>query len=450
MNQTKQVQNTLLDIQRLTVKSFNSVNLQNLIFIILNDTYQVVKYDRSILFSLQPNKTTILGISGQANFNLQTELASRLKGAVESLPKQTVQRILTADDFSSCPENWDYIQSLRPSTIFWIPITAGKEQLGLWLEKYEDPEAKKIFESYAPLFSEMLVPAYAVAWEKMSPRFSVHKLMSHLHLKNIGILALVVLGLLFLIPIRLRIVAPCEVIAKDSFVITAPLDGIIEKVVVEPGQEVKKDQTLFQYDKKIPTYKYQAILKEVEILQAEFNQAYALGTDDESEASKLALLTYKLNRSKLDLAFAQEQLSLMTDQAPIQGLVSIDNPDAWRGRPVKTGEKIMTINDPFETRVKIWIPERDNISFAKEVPIYVFLNSIPTKTFEAKLLFITPEVKVVEGEIPSFEAEAEWLNTEEPPKLGLKGSAVMYGEKVSLFYYFLRKPIGVLRKFIGT
>lgn len=451
MNQMKQVQNTLLTLQRLTVKAFHAQNLQNLIFIILNDTYQVINYDRSILFRIQPNKTKILGVSGQSNFNVETELAARLNSAVHHLKKMSGPHVLKAEDFSKSTEDWEFIQSSRKSTVYWIPINAGEEELGLWLEKYDDPAAAKNFEAYTPLIKEMLVPAYSVAWEKMSSHSLWHKIKPYLSLKNVGVLSLILFLLLFIIPVRLRIVAPCEVVAKNSFVITAPLEGVIEKVVVEPGEEVKKGQVLYEYDKKIFYHKYQAYQKEVDVLQAELNQNYALGTSHETEAaSKLSLQQSKLEKSKVDLEYAKEQLALLIEKSPMDGLVTVDNPDDWRGKPIKVGEKIMTISSPDQTKLKIWIPERDNIIFALDIPVRVFLNTMPTRTFEAKILFISPEVKTMEGELPGFEAEAAWINTDEPPKLGLKGSAVLHGERVSLFYYFFRKPIGFIRKFIGV
>jgi multidrug resistance efflux pump len=448
LDQIKLIQNTLLNIQRLTVKAFNAQNIQNLTFIILNDTYQVIKYDRSILFNISSkNKVSIIGISGQSNFNLQTELASRIKLAVKNLDNLTMQRVLTSEDFPASPESWDYIQSLMPSTVYWVPIIAGKEILGLWLEKHDDPEAKKTFESYGPLLKEMLVPAYAAAWEKISHRFK--SMLSHLTLKKMTLFSLFLILPLFFIPIRLRIVAPCEVVAKDSFVVTAPVDGIVQQVNVEPGQKVKKNQVLFEYEKKIPIYRYEAVLKEVEVLQAEYNQTYALGIENNEEASKLAFLDFKLKKSQLDLAFAKKQLTFLTERSPIEGLVSVDNRNDWRGKPVKTGERIMVINNEQQAKIKIWIPERDNLTFAFDIPIQIFLNSIPSKTFQARFLFITPEVKLSGEELPSFEAEAEWLDGDQKLKLGLKGSAVIYGEKVSFFYYLFRKPIGAARKFIG-
>lgn len=433
IEQLKHAQEVLVTIQRLSVRAFNAENLQNLIFIILNDTYQVVPYDRCLLFRLNGEKVELLGASGQSNFNSQTELSAQLKQTVLQLKSRSTQQLLDLPSHSS---------------VYWVPFKAKEEELGLWLEKFDDPSKGQNFETLAPLFKELLAPAYSAAWEKMGRRMTFKR---YLNSKILSILTLLVLISLFAIPVHLRVVAPAEVIAVNSFVVTAPIDGIIEKVDVKPGEEVERGQILYEYDKRISHYKYQALQKQVEVLQAELTQAYVLSVANEQTAtSQLALLEEKLNKSKVDLNFATKELALLTEKSPLDGLVAIDSPDEWRGKPVKVGEKIMTISNRGQTKLKIWIPERDNIVFAKDIPIRVFLNTMPGHTFEAKILYISPEVRTFDGELPSFEAEAELIDLKEHPKLGLKGSAVIYGERVSLAYYLLRKPIGTLRKFIGV
>ena len=36
-----------------------------------------------------------------------------------------------------------------------------------------------------------------------------------------------------------------------------------------------------------------------------------------------------------------------------------------------------------------------------------------------------------------------------PPRIGLKGTAKVFGERVSLFYYLLRRPLAAARQFVG-
>ncbi len=51
--------------------------------------------------------------------------------------------------------------------------------------------------------------------------------------------------------------------------------------------------------------------------------------------------------------------------------------------------------------------------------------------------------------VPSFIAEASWEKDSGMPRLGLKGTAILYGENVSIFYWLFRKPWAAAREFIG-
>jgi hypothetical protein len=151
----------------------------------------------------------------------------------------------------------------------------------------------------------------------------------------------------------------------------------------------------------------------------------------------------------LNIDYLKHQISLLSIKAPFAGIVEVSLPDEWRGKSIKIGEKIMTLSNPEKTKVKIWIAERDNVGFSNGENVSIILNTMPHRTYNAHLAFIAPVVRVEENQIPSFIAEAYWEEPEKAPQLGLKGSAILYGETVSLFYYFFRKPLLTLRKFVG-
>jgi hypothetical protein len=44
---------------------------------------------------------------------------------------------------------------------------------------------------------------------------------------------------------------------------------------------------------------------------------------------------------------------------------------------------------------------------------------------------------------------AQWDSLEDAPILGLKGSAKVYGDKTVLGLYLLRRPMAVIRQWIG-
>jgi hypothetical protein len=72
------------------------------------------------------------------------------------------------------------------------------------------------------------------------------------------------------------------------------------------------------------------------------------------------------------------------------------------------------------------------------------LNSIPAvltqASYEAEL---TPE------NILAYRILADFTDTDDMPRIGLQGTAKIYGERITLFFYLFRRPIATLRQYIG-
>lgn len=295
---------------------------------------------------------------------------------------------------------------------------------------------------------DLLMPVYGQAWERLSKASPV---LGYLSQKKYWI----TLGAAFLIfsslfPVPLRVVAPCEVVPEDPFIITAPLEGIVEKIVVLPGQKVDKEDVLFEYDKKVPLQQLEVAKKSVEVLQSELDRAATLGLKDPAHRGQYAILLRKLEKENLNLELAQYQANQLTVTSPVRGVAQVERPDLWRGKPVQIGEQVLQINDPTKSKVRIWIPESDNIQLTKNKEIKVFLNIHPTESIPAKIEWISGESSVSKEQVISFVAEASWAEeSPEDVKLGLKGSAFLYGENVSLFYFLIRKPWRFVRNFVG-
>jgi hypothetical protein len=50
---------------------------------------------------------------------------------------------------------------------------------------------------------------------------------------------------------------------------------------------------------------------------------------------------------------------------------------------------------------------------------------------------------------PAYLVKAKLDDDEDPPRIGLKGTAKVYGGWVPLSYYLLRRPLGFLRRAVG-
>lgn len=420
----------LAEINRLAVKAFKSKKKENLYFEIVNDSVVIAKYDRAVLWKMAKGKPSqLLAVSGQISVNKEASLSKQWMELLKKTPDLTKVQLLNSPDGS------------KEVSILWMPLFAyERPALGLWLEKWNNVAWTK--EEIDLL--QFLGVSYSAASEKFVRRFEWKKLLTK------PAIAIAILALLasFFITIPLRIVGPCEIVPKDPIVISAPLEGIIDEILVHPGQGVSKGTLIVTYDKRVPLQDLKVAQKKVEIIKSEVGRATAMAEKDKKALAELGVDALKLKKEELELQLAQFRASQLNILAPDAGVVMLDNPEEWRGKPVKIGEKILTIADPTHTKIRIWISEDDNVPIDFKHPVKIFLNITPEKSYYASLVYISSYTHLTEKGVNSFIAEAEWTDKQpEDVKLGLKGTAILYGEDVSIFYWIIRKPWGYVRHF---
>lgn len=438
-------------VNQLHLKAFEAKSVQSLNFLILNDTVQAIRYDRAVLWKLDGNSATILGISGQTSINASAELVKNWKQLIDDLITNQKPQQLNKDSFISKKELWETFNeqsALKPSVV-WVPfVTEEKTVIGLWLERWNN--AKWQVGEVEIIVN--LMKAYGYAWMKFnsnSPLLSLGIFSRFNKKMGLGIAAGVLLALMLFIKVPLRVVAPCEIVPKDPFLVTAPIDGTIAEVVIQPGELVKKNDILFEYDKRVAMEKLEVAKKQLEITHSEVARATTLSFKDPRAATELAILKLKEEKEKINLSLANYYVGQLTVKAKVSGVAIIDDPDIWRGKPVQVGEKVLVISDPKLTKIRMWIAESDNVDFNFNEPIRIVLNIDPSRSRPAKLEYIANYVTLSEKQVPSFIAEADWVDASEEVKLGLKGTAILYGEDVTILYLITRRPYKYLRNLLG-
>ncbi len=439
----------LIAINRIAIKAFQAKSEEALRFVIVNDTFHVMRYDRALLWDISGRRPKLLNISGHASVKEDTDLHETWAALVKQIQEPAKTQQLQAGNFTRQQKLWETYIAKNQSAVLWLPILVqGKARYALWVERWNSPKEYEIEPEVLELYQSFLEPVYSSSWEKFHQKFSLRRFRPSRLLFYSSLLAL--LFLLFAVRLPLRIVAPCEVVPRDPILLTAPLEGIIAEINVKPGQTVKKGDLLYTYDKRLPLQELKVAQKEVQIQQAEVNRASTLGLSDQRSLNELATLNLKLEKEKVNLELAEYHASLLEGLSPIDGIVMLDTPpDEWRGKPVKIGEKIMKVSTPSDTKVRIWLAESDNIALDLKTPIKVFLNIHPEISDLAKITYIANESTLDEHQVPSFIAEADWVKQPADVKLGLKGTAIVYGENVSLFYFVIRRPLASLRHLMG-
>lgn len=444
------VAKSLLVINRLITKAFRAKTKEEFIFIVLNDTVQVIRYDRALLWDISEGTPKVLGASGQPKFNPNTNLNQKWKQLFQNIKEIDKPQVLESEVFAIEQPSKGEEEKKPLATVFWFPILLrNKPSLGLWLENWHGQQGPmQVTKGTLNLIVDSLIPAYTAAWQKLTEG-SFRRHFAKLSRQRLAFILLAVFLSLIFIRIPLRIVAPFEVVAKDPIVVTAPLEGIIDTIVAKPGQAVSPGDLLFQYDKRVPLQELKVAEKNVEITQADLDRNTVLGFKDQEALKELGSLKLKLEKAELERDLAAYQATKLDVKAEENGTVMIQNRDEWRGKPVKVGERILSINNPKRTKVEIRLPEDDNVTLNLDEPVKLYLNISPESSYYAKLTYISDYSSLSDAQLPSFIAEAEWVTPPEEVKIGLKGTAMLYGEEVSLFYFILRKPWAIFRNFVG-
>ncbi|WP_415712689.1 efflux RND transporter periplasmic adaptor subunit [Maridesulfovibrio sp.] len=436
-------------LQKLSLESLHAKNAEELVFSMLNRTVSLCGYDRALFFEQGVKRLKLKGISGQSAINKTSEMVEQWNSFAAALNKATEPCVLSEEHF---PENirkyWQaYVQKNGGISVIWFPLTGwGKHVGGLWFERW----GSRPWNDQEQNLLSHLIAGYSRAWERLHPKHPLADKLSTLAGKKLTLLLFAaVVATLLLVRLPLRVVAPSEVIADDPFIVSAPLNGVIAEVKINPGDKVTKGQILFEYDQRTAVEELKVAREQVLIIESSLDRARMQAFADARARSEIAILEHRLDQEQARFKLAEHNIAMLKVHAEKDGVAVIADPEKWRGRPVFMGERVLSVVDPSQTKVRIWIPEDDNMDFDFNVPVRTMLNVMPESVLPGKLEFVGSEVEVSPQRVASVLAEAEWKGDSPDVKIGLKGTTVIYGEKVSLGYWLFRKPWAAFNAYFG-
>lgn len=439
---------SLVRLQQLSLEAGLSDNFQQLVFRILNRSICFCRYDRAVLWDLRGARPRLLGVSGNAQIDRRSPLVTQWRELVKTLTDHDRPALIEPDQTTTHLETWQTLTARTQGlSVVWVPIIMeGKRVAGLWLERWGNDR----FSQQDADRLEALALAYAVAWRGLAGARTrwLHRLTSGKQAIVLTTIALLTAAMC-LVYVPLRIVAHCEVVPRQPVAVTAPLDGVIDEVLVMPGRTVEKGELLAIYDQRVAREELNIARQQVQIIESDLQRTRVEAFDSPAARATIALLENRLAQERIRLQLAEYRVSRLEIRAPLAGTVMLDDPHEWRGRPVQVGQRLMMIVDPAQTKLRLWLPDSDNIDFEPDRPVKVVLDSDAGSSRPARLSFVASHAQLDNKGTPAFRAEADWLDPEALVKPGLQGTAVLYGQKVSLGYWLLRRPWAALRRYVG-
>ena len=269
--------------------------------------------------------------------------------------------------------------------------------------------------------------------------------------RNIFYGTLIALALLSFIPVPMTTLAPAEIVAESPYIITAPMDGVVEQILVPPNTLVNEKTPLVRLVD--TTYKNEYILAEQEqfVADAKLRQASLTSFIDNKAKREIAVAKAEKSMANARQNYARDRLSKTIIQTPKSGLAIYSDPTEWSGRPVATGETIIQIADPSRVLLRIDVPLTVGESLQNEARVRMFMDSDPLTPIEAEIMNASFYAQATPNGQMAYEAYAALDLTEssELPRIGTRGVAKIYGETAPLGYWLLRRPITIARQFLG-
>jgi multidrug resistance efflux pump len=254
-------------------------------------------------------------------------------------------------------------------------------------------------------------------------------------------------SLLLLAPIRQSVLAPAEVVPRDGQVVTAPLDGVIAEFMVKPNQAVSKGEVLLRFD--ATSIKAQADVAErsLNVAEAELRTSTQRAFSDAESSSRIDLLAARVEQKRAERDYASQLLARTEVRAERDGIAVFADAQRWTGKPVQTGERLMEIADPRQAELRIELAVGDALDFKQGAEVALFLDSDPLNRHTARLQRSAYEAQQTASGQLAYRLDAEF--EEAPPRIGLRGTAKIFGERGPLALYLLRRPLAALRQTVG-
>lgn len=145
---------------------------------------------------------------------------------------------------------------------------------------------------------------------------------------------------------------PCTVKAKEVRQFAAPFEGIIESVMVAPGDQVTEGQLLFRFDTDAIVAQRDAALAELELAEIEMTQA---STEKNFAAAAQANARRRIAQSRLRTA--EYRLAQAEIRAPCEGIILNGDLRTRVGETVRQGEPLVQFAPPQTPFVELSVPE---------------------------------------------------------------------------------------------
>ncbi len=447
------MESNIVKLLQLEYNCRNCKSIQELYFQIVNNTRELIDYTQAVLLTTDIKDTyKVVAISDISIIDTTSPYVQWIEGVVDNLQESKNSKELFILDIKNDlkEEYYNSLHEYSPSNIIYVPLMnyseSGESNYILLLTKEQIWQENEIsmIKHISSSLAYFLFAMRSLGIKQLFKKISFKS-------KNLKI-AILLFIILMCMPVKLSVLAPLEVDAKNPYVVTSPINAVIEEVKIFPNDQIKTNQVIVKFDDVDFTNKYLVAQRTLDVTNAELFSAKQSSFFDPKQKSQISQLENQVKLKEAELTYAKDQLDKTTILAKEDGIAIINNPNDWKGRPVSTGERIFLIANPKNIELKIMLPVSDAIFLQEGGLVKAFFDNDPINSWTAKVKYISYKPELTEQNILSYRIVANFDDIQENgyvPSIGLRGTAKIYSKRVPLFFYIFRRPITALRQWTG-
>jgi HlyD family secretion protein len=456
--------NPLLDLLALIRKAREAQTPEELAFLLVNESHGLLPYRQAVLWLADAGVNTLSGVvQPEANAPYVLWLNKVCKALGEGLAQvdspdspasnQSGPRLIDAGSLPSpLGEEWAE----------WLPTH------GLWMAVPGTPGGGCLLAADLPwtaahlaLFSEWM-SAWSHAWTSQHKVTSkswrgIGPLLRQIFLSKPNAvwwkqprtaMALALITIL-VCPVPMTVLAPAELVPANPAVIRAPVDGVIGQVLVVPNEPVKAGKPLFTFDEAPLQARLDVAAQALATAETEYRQLVQQALTDGKSKAQLAALLGRIAEKKAEADYVKIQLERSRVVAPHDGIALFDDPSEWTGKPVQAGERVMRIAASSDKEIEAWLSVGDAIPLMNGNQVKLYLTSSPLGAVTAKLRYMAHDAVLRPSGVYAYRVRAT-LEGASDQRIGLKGTAKLYGGWAPLGYWIMRRPLATVRQAVGV
>ena len=415
-------------------------------FILANETVNLVQYRQAVYWEHGRGVVTISGVTSVEKHSPYVQWLGKWSGAGKH-HKQTVSAI-TADlnSLGSADSAW---REWLPAQVVTIDINAQGRYPGgrllLAREEAFNPEEVSILIEWLETWRDHYQQNFRLRWWKKLG-FGYSSAKKRFALRSI-LAAVIVAASVY--PVHLTVLAPAELIPLNPSIVRAPMDAVVDRLLVEPNQRVAEGEALLQFDRVALESRLEVARRALVTAETEYRQQAQKALFDSESKAKLSVLQSQIKQREIEVAYLQELTNRSEVLAPRAGLAIYSDPSEWEGRPVVTGERIMLLADERSMQIEAWLSPGDMIDLEEGANVRLFLSADPTRPIEGTLSYLSYHPELRPDGLYAYRIRAQLEQSSELPRIGLKGTVRIEGGEVSAIYWVLRRPWAAIRGWMG-